>query len=108
MSLGYDGKLFILALDHRGSLKEEMFGITGREATAAEREQLEDAKRLIWEGFQLALAGGARVEHWVRTAAGVPGYAGFAIGRTLWWDGVKGWKEGRLTRAEAAEAIGAA
>ena len=25
-----------------------------------------------------------RVEHWLRTAAGVPGYLGFAIGRTLW------------------------
>lgn len=50
----------------------------------------------------------ARVEHWVRTAAAVPGYAGFAIGRTIWWDGVKAWKEGTLTRAQAAAAIGAA
>ena len=31
-------------------------------------------------------ADAARVEHWLRTAAGVPGYLGFAIGRTLWWD----------------------
>ena len=38
----------------------------------------------------------ARVEHWVRTAAAVPGYAGFAIGRTIWWDAVQDWKEGRL------------
>jgi myo-inositol catabolism protein IolC len=50
----------------------------------------------------------ARVEHWVRTAAAVPGYAGFAIGRTIWWDAVQNWKEGRLDRAEAAAAIGAA
>ena len=53
-------------------------------------------------------AGEAKVEHWVRTAAGVPGYAGFAIGRTIWWDGVKAWKEGALTREQAAAAIGAA
>lgn len=50
----------------------------------------------------------AQVERWVRTAAAVPGYAGFAIGRTIWWDAVQNWKEGRLTRAEAAAAIGAA
>lgn len=50
----------------------------------------------------------ARVERWVRAAAGVPGYAGFAIGRTIWWEGVKGWKDGILGRSEAAEAIAAA
>jgi len=36
------------------------------------------------------------------------GSPGFAIGRTIWWDAVQNWKEGRLTRAEAAAAIGAA
>jgi len=50
----------------------------------------------------------ARVEHWVRTAAAVPGYAGFAIGRTIWWEGVKGWKDGILGRSEAVGAIAAA
>jgi myo-inositol catabolism protein IolC len=50
----------------------------------------------------------SEVEHWLRTAAGVPGYAGFAVGRTIWWDGVKAWKEGTLTRAQAAAAIGTA
>ena len=57
MSLGYDGKLFILAFDHRGSFKEKMFGIGGREATPAEQERLEASKSLIWEGLQAALAG---------------------------------------------------
>ena len=50
----------------------------------------------------------ARVEHWVRTAAGVPGYAGFAIGRTIWWEGVEGWKDGILGRSEAVASIAAA
>jgi myo-inositol catabolism protein IolC len=31
----------------------------------------------------------AKVEHWLRTGAGVPGYVGFAIGRTIWWDPLK-------------------
>ena len=291
MDLGYDGKLFILAFDHRGSFKKKMFGISGRAATAQEQARLRDAKLLVWEGFraalaagapsagagvlvdeemgaevarsakqagvllampveksgqdtfdfefgedfgahieafdpdfakvlvrwnpaddpaikrlqaerlkrlgdwlhergrkylfellvpatphQLALAGGnaadydahirpylmletiseiqqagiepdvwkiegidtgedctlisalvrgggrdrvkavvlgrgaddAKVEHWVRTGAAVPGYVGFAIGRTIWWDGVQGWKDGTLSRPQAAEAIAAA
>jgi myo-inositol catabolism protein IolC len=59
MDLGYDGKLFILAFDHRGSFKEKMFGISGREATAEERARLDDSKRLVWEGFRAALEAGA-------------------------------------------------
>lgn len=47
----------------------------------------------------------ARVEHWLRSAAGVPGYAGFAIGRTIWWDAVQGWKDGTVSREEAVATI---
>jgi myo-inositol catabolism protein IolC len=28
----------------------------------------------------------AKVLHWLQQAADVPGYAGFAVGRTIWWD----------------------
>ncbi len=49
----------------------------------------------------------ARVDHWLRMGAGVPGYIGFAIGRTLWWEGVQGFLNGALTREEAAEKIAA-
>lgn len=49
----------------------------------------------------------ARVDHWLRMGAGVPGYVGFAIGRTLWWEGVQGFLNGLLTREEAAEKIAA-
>jgi 5-dehydro-2-deoxygluconokinase len=58
MSLGYDGRLFILAFDHRGSFQKKMFGISGREPTTEEAEQLKDAKRLIWEGVKKALETG--------------------------------------------------
>ncbi|GBD15325.1 hypothetical protein HRbin26_00213 [bacterium HR26] len=46
-----------------------------------------------------------RVDHWLRQGAGVPGYIGFAIGRTLWWDGVQGFLNGTLTREQAADKI---
>ena len=58
MSLGYDGTLFILAFDHRGSFRKKMFGISG-DPTAEEHSRLEDAKQLVWDGFKAALQAGA-------------------------------------------------
>ncbi len=49
----------------------------------------------------------AKVDHWLRTAAGVPGYLGFAIGRSIWWDQLKGYLDGSLDRATAADQIAA-
>jgi myo-inositol catabolism protein IolC len=53
MGLGYDGKLFILAFDHRGSFQKKMFGIEG-DPDAEQTETISDAKHLIWEGMQAA------------------------------------------------------
>jgi myo-inositol catabolism protein IolC len=58
MELGYDGKLYILAFDHRGSFQKKMFGIQG-EPTAEETETIADAKHLIFEGLQKASEQGA-------------------------------------------------
>jgi myo-inositol catabolism protein IolC len=33
----------------------------------------------------------AKVVHWLQTGAGVPGYIGFAVGRTIWWDALTDW-----------------
>src|SRR5262245_135410 len=49
--------------------------------------------------------GAARVDHWLRAGAGVPGYHGFAIGRTIWWDALVGFRDGKLARTAAAAAI---
>ena len=53
MALGYDGKLYILAFDHRGSFQKKMFGIQG-DPTPEETETIADAKRLIFEGMEKA------------------------------------------------------
>lgn len=58
MPQGYDGTLFILAFDHRGSFRKKMFGIDG-DPTSDEQSRLEDAKRLVWDGFKAALEAGA-------------------------------------------------
>ena len=58
MALGYEGKLYILAFDHRGSFQKKMFGITG-DPSPEETERISDAKRVIFEGFKRALEEGA-------------------------------------------------
>jgi 5-dehydro-2-deoxygluconokinase len=48
----------------------------------------------------------AKVDHWLRQGAPVAGYAGFAIGRTIWWDALKGFLDGNIEREDAARQIG--
>jgi myo-inositol catabolism protein IolC len=57
MTLGYDGKLYILAFDHRGSFQKKMFGIEG-EPSAEETATISDAKHLIFEGMVKAVEAG--------------------------------------------------
>ncbi|HTX45808.1 MAG TPA: DUF2090 domain-containing protein [Solirubrobacteraceae bacterium] len=59
MALGYDGSLYILAFDHRGSFQKKMFGIAG-DPTPEETETISDAKRLIFEGMLKAVERGAQ------------------------------------------------
>jgi 5-dehydro-2-deoxygluconokinase len=58
MSLGYDGKLYILAFDHRGSFQKKMFGIEG-DPTPEQTATIADAKHLIFEGMAKAAERGA-------------------------------------------------
>ncbi|WP_031409723.1 2-deoxy-5-keto-D-gluconate 6-phosphate aldolase domain-containing protein [Thiomonas sp. FB-Cd] len=47
----------------------------------------------------------ASVRSWLATAAGVPGFIGFAVGRTSFWDAVAAYRTGTLTRVAAAAQI---
>jgi myo-inositol catabolism protein IolC len=58
MALGYDGRLYVLAFDHRGSFQKKWFGIEG-DPTAEETARISDAKRLIFEGLLHAVEEGA-------------------------------------------------
>jgi myo-inositol catabolism protein IolC len=58
MALGYDGKLYILAFDHRGSFQKKMFGLEG-DPTPEETERIADSKHLIFEGMVKASETGA-------------------------------------------------
>jgi myo-inositol catabolism protein IolC len=46
-----------------------------------------------------------KVEHWLEQAAPVEGFIGFAIGRSIWWDALKGFLDQSLTRAEATKLV---
>jgi 5-dehydro-2-deoxygluconokinase len=47
----------------------------------------------------------AKVHQWLKTAASVPGFIGFAVGRTSFWGPLTEWKEGRIAREAAVRAI---
>jgi 5-dehydro-2-deoxygluconokinase len=64
MALGYDGKLYILAFDHRGSFQKKMFGIEG-DPTPEETERIADSKHLIFEGMVKASESGSLQEEHV-------------------------------------------
>jgi 5-dehydro-2-deoxygluconokinase len=46
-----------------------------------------------------------RVRHWLEIAATVPGYIGFAVGRSTFWQPVDDWISRLVTRAEAVSEI---
>ncbi len=47
----------------------------------------------------------AKVVQWLRVARRVPGYIGFAVGRTTFWDALVGVKEGKHDRKKAASIV---
>jgi myo-inositol catabolism protein IolC len=46
-----------------------------------------------------------KVREWLRTAAGVPGFIGFAVGRTNFWEPLVSWRAGKITRDSAVNEI---
>jgi myo-inositol catabolism protein IolC len=46
-----------------------------------------------------------KVRRWLTTAAAVPGFIGFAVGRTSFWEPLMGFRQGKTTRDEAVTEI---
>jgi myo-inositol catabolism protein IolC len=49
----------------------------------------------------------AQVIEWLRIAASVPGFDGFAVGRTLWEQPLRDWIAGTISRSAAVDQIAA-
>ncbi len=82
-------------------------GVDERDDAAALAEQARSGPGR--EGVTCVLLGrGAateKVEQWLQAAATVDGFIGFAIGRSIWWDALKGFLAKDLDRAAAASQI---
>ena len=48
-----------------------------------------------------------KVHEWLSTASSVPGFIGFAVGRTSFWDPLVAWRAKEITRADAVNRIAA-
>jgi myo-inositol catabolism protein IolC len=46
-----------------------------------------------------------KVDQWLGAAAPVDGFVGFAIGRSIWWDPLKAYIDGKIDRAAGAQKI---
>jgi myo-inositol catabolism protein IolC len=46
-----------------------------------------------------------KVDRWLTQAAPVDGFIGFAIGRSIWWDPLKDYVDGKIARGEGADRI---
>ena len=46
-----------------------------------------------------------KVREWLSVAAKVPGFIGFAVGRTTFWDPLVGWRDSMISKAEAVQEI---
>jgi len=79
-------------------------------------DRREDCERVVAQcraggrdGVECVLLGrGAErdaVERWLATAAGVDGFVGFAIGRSIWGEPLSGFLDGSLARDEAAAQV---
>ncbi|HEX6207911.1 MAG TPA: DUF2090 domain-containing protein [Actinomycetota bacterium] len=95
---------------HGGGVEPDIWKIEGLD----KREDCEAVSELVRsdgrDGVACIVLGrgadDAAVDHWLRQGSGVPGYRGFAIGRTIWGPPVMDFVEGKVDRSEAASRIG--
>jgi myo-inositol catabolism protein IolC len=90
-------------------VEPDVWKVEGMEAAADYRVVAEAARAGGRDQVGLVVLGAGAdeetVAHWLREAAGVEGFIGFAIGRTIFWDALTGWLRGAIDRDEAVATI---
>lgn len=94
---------------HQAGVEPDVWKIEGLDQRADCEKIVEVAHRNGGQNVGLIVLGrGAsqeRVTHWLQTAASVPGFIGFAVGRTSFWNAVVDFEAKRLSREAAAAQI---
>ncbi|HLB61876.1 MAG TPA: DUF2090 domain-containing protein [Actinomycetota bacterium] len=96
---------------HAAGIEPDIWKIEGIDR----REDCEEISATVRDGDRdgvacVVLGRGANreaVDHWLRMGSGVPGYIGFAIGRTIWWDPLMAYVKGELPRGEVTSRVSA-
>jgi myo-inositol catabolism protein IolC len=89
-------------------VEPDIWKIEGLEARADCERVARQARAGGRTGRCIVLGRGAderKVAHWLRQAAGVEGFIGFAVGRTLWWAELAAYVAGSLPREQASARI---
>jgi myo-inositol catabolism protein IolC len=98
----------IAELQHAG-VEADVWKIEGLESRGDCARIAQQARYGGRDGVRCIVLGrGANMQHvenWLKAAAAVEGYAGFAIGRTIWWEALEGFGAGLLGRADAVRQI---
>lgn len=93
MNQGFDRPLDLLPLDHRQSYLSEMFG-SWPPLTPQPRQRVAGSRRLIFEGFPMAIADGVAIER-----AGIPIADEFGVELSNEGNGSVRWPRGRSRAA---------
>jgi 5-dehydro-2-deoxygluconokinase len=87
----------------------DIWKIEGVDARSDDEMLVEQARSGGRDGVVCVVLGrGAnddKVDQWLRAAAPVDGFVGFAIGRSIWWDPLKAYVDGKIERSEGARRI---
>ena len=104
-------RLMVQAIEElrQAGVEPDVWKIEGLDQRADCENMVEVAHRNGGQNVGLIVLGrGAsqeRVLHWLQTAASVPGFIGFAVGRTSFWNAVVDFEAKRLSREDAATQI---
>jgi myo-inositol catabolism protein IolC len=92
-----------------GGVHPTVWKLEGYETTEGAEEVLRTVSADIEHPAECIVLGRnapmSRVEHWLETAAPLSGFAGFAVGRSIWQEPLQGLLAGQIERSEAVGSI---
>lgn len=101
----------VIADNQAAGVEPAIWKIEGLETVEAAREVVRQARSGGRDRVDAIVLGRdapfSRLEHWLTVAAGVPGFVGFAIGRSIWQDAVAAHFRGEIDEATATGRISA-